>query len=50
VQTPVKTDTKHKKIFQTRMSPVGFVAMIDKFNEAHKQAIRDMGFREFIEL
>ncbi|KAJ8435148.1 hypothetical protein Cgig2_018976 [Carnegiea gigantea] len=32
------------------MSLARFVAMIEKFNEAHKQAIRDMGFAEFIEL
>ena len=27
-------DTKHKKIFQSRMSPSGFVGMIANFNEA----------------
>ncbi|KAJ8441255.1 hypothetical protein Cgig2_000628 [Carnegiea gigantea] len=32
VQKPAEPNTKHKKILQTRMSPVGFVAMIDKFN------------------
>ncbi|KAJ8436678.1 hypothetical protein Cgig2_006388 [Carnegiea gigantea] len=38
VQKLVETDTKQ------------FVAMIDKFNEAQKQAMRDMGFGGFPEL
>ncbi|KAJ8435147.1 hypothetical protein Cgig2_018975 [Carnegiea gigantea] len=50
VQKPVDIDTKHKKIFNNRKSPAGFVAMIDKFNEAQKQAIRDMSFGGFLEL
>ncbi|KAJ8446456.1 hypothetical protein Cgig2_010078 [Carnegiea gigantea] len=47
VQNLTETETKHKEIFQSRMSPAGFV--VDKFNKAQKQAIRDMGFRGFLE-
>ncbi|KAJ8429647.1 hypothetical protein Cgig2_009293 [Carnegiea gigantea] len=38
----VQIDTKCKKIFQTKMSPLGFVAMTNKFNEAQKRAILDV--------
>ncbi|KAJ8425789.1 hypothetical protein Cgig2_011613 [Carnegiea gigantea] len=41
---PTEGDTKHKKIFQSRMSPLGFVGMIANFNEAQTKAIQDMGF------
>jgi len=50
VQTPAETDTKYKKIFHTRMSPARFVTVIDKFNDARKQAIWDMGFGSFLKL
>jgi len=32
------------------MSPAGFIAMIYKFNEGHKQVIQDMDFGGFLEL
>jgi len=32
------------------MSPSRFVVMIENFNEAKRQAIRDMGFRGFLQL
>jgi len=32
------------------MSPAWFVAMIEKFREAQRQAIRDMGLGEFLHL
>ncbi|KAJ8429061.1 hypothetical protein Cgig2_025050 [Carnegiea gigantea] len=32
------------------MSPSGFVAMIENFNEAQRQAARDMGFEGFLHL
>ena len=44
------SDTKHKKIFQSRMSPSGFVSMIANFNEAQTKAIQDMGFGGFLHL
>ncbi|KAJ8435804.1 hypothetical protein Cgig2_024787 [Carnegiea gigantea] len=47
---PAKEDTKHKKIFQSRMSPSGFVGMIANFNEAQTKAIQDMGFGGFLHL
>ncbi|KAJ8430043.1 hypothetical protein Cgig2_014203 [Carnegiea gigantea] len=47
---PVEGDTKPKKILQSRMSPSGFVDMIDNFNEAQKKAIQDMGFGGFLHL
>ncbi|KAJ8429650.1 hypothetical protein Cgig2_001646 [Carnegiea gigantea] len=43
-------DTKHKKIFQSRMSPSGFIGMIAHFNEAQTKAIQDMGFGGFLHL
>ena len=43
-------DTKYRKIFQTRMSPSGFVSMIDNFNKAQKKAIQDMTFGAFLHL
>jgi len=46
VPKPVEGDTKTKKIFQTRMSPSGFVAMIDNFNEVQRKTIRDMGLED----
>ncbi|KAJ8428421.1 hypothetical protein Cgig2_010404 [Carnegiea gigantea] len=39
-----------KKIKQAKMSPSGFIAMIDKFSEAQRQAIIDMGFEGFLHL
>ncbi|KAJ8428128.1 LOW QUALITY PROTEIN: hypothetical protein Cgig2_011492 [Carnegiea gigantea] len=50
VLKPAEGDTKHKKIFQSRMSPSGFVGMIDNFNEGKRKAIQDMGFRGFLHL
>jgi len=50
VPKPEEANTKSKKIFQTRMSPSRFVAMIEKFNKAQRQAIRDMGFGGFLHL
>ena len=32
------------------MSPLGFVGMIDSFNEAQRKAIQDMGFGGFLYL
>jgi len=50
VPKPAEGDTKCKKIFQSRMSPSGFVGMIDNFNEAQSKAIQDMGFGGFLHL
>ncbi|KAJ8423773.1 hypothetical protein Cgig2_034197 [Carnegiea gigantea] len=50
VPKPAEGDTKHKKIFQSRMSPSGFVGMIAHFNEAQTKAIQDMGFGGFLHL
>ncbi|KAJ8434352.1 hypothetical protein Cgig2_019979 [Carnegiea gigantea] len=50
VPKPAEVDTKPKKIFQTKISPLGFVAMIDNFNQAQRRAIRDMGFGGFLHL
>ena len=50
VPKPAKGDTKNKKIFQSRMSPLGFVGMIANFNEAQTKAIQDMGFGGFLHL
>ncbi|KAJ8424130.1 hypothetical protein Cgig2_008327 [Carnegiea gigantea] len=50
VPKPAEGDTKHKKIFQSRMSPSGFVGMIAHFNEAQIKAIQDMGFGGFLHL
>ncbi|KAJ8424624.1 hypothetical protein Cgig2_034190 [Carnegiea gigantea] len=50
VPKPVEGDTKHKKIFQSRMSPSGFIGMIANFNEAQTKAIQDMGFGGFLYL
>ncbi|KAJ8430659.1 hypothetical protein Cgig2_000252 [Carnegiea gigantea] len=44
VPKPVEGDTKYKKIFQSRMSPSGFVGIIAHFNEAQTKAIQEMGF------
>ncbi|KAJ8432099.1 hypothetical protein Cgig2_016372 [Carnegiea gigantea] len=41
---PAEGDTKHKKIFQSRIPPSGFLGMIAYFNEAQTKAIQDMGF------
>ncbi|KAJ8420836.1 hypothetical protein Cgig2_027299 [Carnegiea gigantea] len=45
-----KAGTKPKKIFQTRMSSSWFVALIENFNKAHRQAIHDVGFGGFLHL
>ena len=50
VPKPAEGDTKHKKIFQSRMSPSGFVGMIAHFNEAQTEAIQHMGFGGFLHL
>ncbi|KAJ8426967.1 hypothetical protein Cgig2_015220 [Carnegiea gigantea] len=50
VPKPAEGDTKSKKIFQTRMSPSGFVGKIDNFNEAQRKATQDMGFGGFLHL
>ncbi|KAJ8438608.1 hypothetical protein Cgig2_010392 [Carnegiea gigantea] len=50
VPKPAEGDTKHKKIFQSRMSPSGFIGMIASFNEAQTKAIHDMGLRGFLHL
>ncbi|KAJ8443045.1 hypothetical protein Cgig2_004250 [Carnegiea gigantea] len=50
VPKPTEVDTKPEKIFQIRMSPSGFVAMIDNFDEAYRQVIRDMRFGGFLHL
>ncbi|KAJ8423696.1 hypothetical protein Cgig2_003380 [Carnegiea gigantea] len=50
VPKPAKGDTKHKKIFQSRMSPSGFVSMIAHFNEAQTKATQDMEFGGFLHL
>jgi len=50
VPKPAEGDTKHKKIFQSRMSPSGFVGMIANFNGAQTMAIQDMGFAGFLHL
>ena len=50
VPKPAEGGTKHKKIFQLRMSPSGFVGMIAHFNEAQTKAIQDMGFGGFLHL
>jgi len=50
VPKPAEGDTKHKKIVQLRMSPLGFVGMIANFNEAQRKAIQDMGFGGFLHL
>ncbi|KAJ8429059.1 hypothetical protein Cgig2_025048 [Carnegiea gigantea] len=47
---PGEVDTKPKKIFQTKMSPSGFVVMIKNFKEAQRQAICNMGFEGFLHL
>ncbi|KAJ8434076.1 hypothetical protein Cgig2_007591 [Carnegiea gigantea] len=43
VPKPAERDTKHKKIFQSRMSPSGFVGMIAYSNGAQIKAIQEMG-------
>ncbi|KAJ8420011.1 hypothetical protein Cgig2_017486 [Carnegiea gigantea] len=50
VPKSVEGDTKHKKTFQLRMSPSGFVGMIAHFNEAQIKAIQEMGFGGFLHL
>ncbi|KAJ8425720.1 hypothetical protein Cgig2_015868 [Carnegiea gigantea] len=50
VPKPAEGDTKHKKIFQSRLSPSGFVGMITHFNEAQTKAIQEMGFGGFLHL
>ncbi|KAJ8436402.1 hypothetical protein Cgig2_021439 [Carnegiea gigantea] len=45
-----REESKVSEPEKTRMSPAGFVALMDKFNEAQKQAILDMDFRGFLEL
>ncbi|KAJ8421877.1 hypothetical protein Cgig2_021416 [Carnegiea gigantea] len=50
VPKPAEGDTKHKKIFQSRMSLSGFVGMIAHFNEVQTKAIQDMGFGGFLHL
>ncbi|KAJ8436462.1 hypothetical protein Cgig2_018595 [Carnegiea gigantea] len=50
VPKPAKGDTKHKKIFQSRMSLSGFVGMIAHFNGAQTKAIQEMGFGGFLHL
>ncbi|KAJ8431673.1 hypothetical protein Cgig2_001719 [Carnegiea gigantea] len=50
VSKPAEGDTKHKKIFQSRMSPLGFVGMIAHFNEAQTKVIQDMEFGGFLYL
>ena len=50
VPKPVEGDTKHQKIFQSRISPSGFVGMMDNFNEVQRKAIQDMGFGGFLHL
>jgi len=50
VQKSAEADTKSKKISQARVPPSGFVAMIENFSEAQRQAIHDMGFVGFLHL
>ncbi|KAJ8432407.1 hypothetical protein Cgig2_013821 [Carnegiea gigantea] len=50
VPKPAEGDTKHKKIFQSRMSPSGFVGMIAHFNETKTKAIQEIRFGGFLHL
>ncbi|KAJ8427678.1 hypothetical protein Cgig2_027985 [Carnegiea gigantea] len=50
VPKPAEGDTKHEKIFQSRMSPSRFVGMIAYFNEAQTKAIQEMRFGGFLHL
>ncbi|KAJ8424544.1 hypothetical protein Cgig2_010844 [Carnegiea gigantea] len=50
VLKPAEGDIKHKKIFQSRLSPSRFVGMIAHFNEAQTKAIQDIGFGGFLHL
>ncbi|KAJ8425283.1 hypothetical protein Cgig2_025824 [Carnegiea gigantea] len=47
---PAERDTKHNKIFQSRMSSSGCIGIIAHFNEAQTKAIQEMGFEGFLHL
>ncbi|KAJ8426429.1 hypothetical protein Cgig2_021036 [Carnegiea gigantea] len=47
---PCRGDIKHKKNFQSTMSPSGFVGMIAHFNDAQTKAIQDIRFGGFLYL